>query len=230
MKKSIFFIVFISFSASMLGQVYEVGISLGGTNYVGDIGRTNYIYPNKPAGAVFFKYNWNPRIALRATYSYLPIQGDNKNADRDLPLSNGIDISNFSFENTINELALGMEFNFYEYDLSSSDKTWTPYLLIELVAFNYKTVVSEPTPNVYNYGNKTSYSLPVSLGYKSKLFGNLAFAVEAKFRYTFEDDLDYSTSSIPSLNFGGTGNDWYMFTGVSLMYTFGRPACYTQGL
>jgi len=64
----------------MFGQEYGIGVSLGGTNYVGDIGSTSYINPNKPAGAVFFKYNYNPRIALKATFSYLPIIGDDANA------------------------------------------------------------------------------------------------------------------------------------------------------
>ena len=208
-----------------MGQVYEVGLSLGGTNYVGDIGRTNYIYPNKPAGALFFKYNWNPRIALRGTYSYLPIEGNDKNADTDFKQNRGL-----SFKNTIHELAVGMEYNFYEFDMSSEDKTWTPYILLELAAFNYKTPESEPQPRQYIYSNKTSYAIPFGVGFKSKLYGTLAFSVETKIRYTFEDDLDYSTSRIPSLDFEGTGNDWYMFTGFSLIYTFGRPACYTQGL
>lgn len=230
MKNSILFIVFVSFSSILLGQVYEAGISLGGTNYVGEIGRTNYIYPNKPAGAVFFKYNWNPRIALRATYSFLPIQGHNKNADRVLPLFNGLDISYRNFSNTIHEFALGMEFNFYEYDLSSEDKTWTPYILLELVGFNYSTISAETSPEVYEFSNKTSTAIPFGMGFKSKLFGDLAFAIEAKFRYTFEYDLDYTTTRVPSLDFGTNGKDWYMFTGVSLIYTFGRPACYTQGL
>lgn len=225
MKNSILFIVFVSFSSILLGQVYEAGISLGGTNYVGDIGRTNYIYPNKPAGAVFFKYNWNPRIALRATYSFLPIEGNDKNADTDFRQNRGL-----TFNNTIHEFALGMEFNFYEYDLSSADKTWTPYILLELVGFNYSTISAETSPGVYEYTNKTSAALPFGIGYKSKLFGDLAFAIEAKFRYTFEYDLDYTTTRIPSLNFGTDSKDWYMFTGVSLIYTFGRPACYTQGL
>ncbi|WP_435416349.1 DUF6089 family protein [Polaribacter aestuariivivens] len=225
MKNRILFIIFISFSPILLGQVYEVGLSLGGTNYVGDIGRTNYIYPNKPAGALFFKYNWNPRIALRGTYSYLPIEGNDKNADTDFKQNRGL-----SFKNTIHELAVGMEYNFYEFDMSSEDKTWTPYILLELAAFNYKTPESEPQPRQYIYSNKTSYAIPFGVGFKSKLYGTLAFSVETKIRYTFEDDLDYSTSRIPSLDFEGTGNDWYMFTGFSLIYTFGRPACYTQGL
>lgn len=230
MKNNILFIIFVSFSSIILGQVYEVGMSLGGTNYVGEIGRTNYINPNNLGAAVFFKYNWNPRIALRATYSYLPIQADNKNVDRVLNSSNGVDVSNYNFKNIINELAVGMEFNFYEYDLSSDDKTWTPYILLELAAFNYSHVVSEPSPNIYNYDYKTSYTVPVSVGFKSKLADDFAFAIEAKFRYTFEDDLDFLSNNIASLNFNRPGKDWYMFTGVSLIYTFGRPACYTDGL
>ena len=225
MKNSILFIILISISNILLGQVYEMGVSVGGTNYVGDIGRTNYIYPNKIGGAGFIKYNWNPRIALKATFSHLPIEGNDKNADNSFRVTRGL-----NFKNTINELALGMEYNFYEYDLSSEDKTWTPYILIELAAFNYNTVIAEPTPNQYIYDNKTSYAIPFGVGYKSKLSGALAFSIEAKFRYTFEDDLDYSTSRIPSLDFGSNGKDWYMFTGFSLIYTFGRPACYTQGL
>ncbi|QTE22257.1 DUF6089 family protein [Polaribacter cellanae] len=225
MKNSILFIVFVSFSSILLGQVYEIGVSVGGSNYVGDIGRTNYIYPNRPAGAVFFKYNWNPRMALRATYSYLPIQGDDVNADTDFKQNREL-----NFKNTIHELAAGMEYNFYEFDMSSKDKTWTPYILVELAAFRYKSAQAEPQPGEYVFTNKTSYAVPIGVGFKSKLYDALAFSVEAKFRYTFVDDLDYSTPSIPSLNFGGTGNDWYMFTGFSLIYTFGRPACYTEGL
>ena len=43
----------------------------------------------------------------------------------------------------------------------------------------------------YIYGRKTSYAIPLGIGYKSKLYGTLAFAIETKFRYTFEDDLDF---------------------------------------
>ncbi|PQJ77638.1 hypothetical protein BTO16_15530 [Polaribacter glomeratus] len=208
-----------------MAQVYEIGISVGGANYVGDIGRTTYIYPNKVAGAAFFKYNKNPRMALRATYSYLPISANDLDADTDFRRDRGL-----SFNNTINELAVGLEFNFYEYDLSSPGKTWTPYILLELAAFNYKYIASEPQPDQYEYNSKNSFSVPFGVGFKSKLAGSFAFALETKFRYTFEDDLDYNNEKIAKLNFGGTGNDWYMFTGFSLIYTFGRPACYTNGL
>ncbi|WP_439130675.1 DUF6089 family protein [Polaribacter sp.] len=224
MKKQILIIVFVCFASVLSGQVYEVGVFLGGSNYIGDIGSTNYIYPNKPAGAVFFKYNKNPRIAYRATYSFLPITGNDLEADTDFKQNRGL-----RFTNTIHELAVGIEYNFYEYDLSTPGKTWTPYITLDLAAFNYNYIVAEPTPNQYEYDTKNAITIPFGIGYKSKLLGNLAFAVETKFRYSFADDLDYTTEKIADLNFGGTGNDWYTFTGISLIYTFGRPPCYTTG-
>jgi hypothetical protein len=225
MKNSIIFIVLINFSCIIHGQVYEAGVFFGGSNYIGDIGRTNYIYPNKFAGGLIFKYNWNPRIALRTTYSYLPIEASDLEADTDFKRARGL-----QFKNTIHELAVGLEYNFYEYDLSSDDKTWTPYILLELAAFNYNYVVSEPVPNQFNYDSKNAFAIPFGFGIKSKLIGDLAIAFETKFRYTFNDDLDYTTPTIPRLNIGGTNSDWYVFTGVSFLYTFGRPACYTKGL
>lgn len=213
------------FSNIALGQLYEAGIAVGGSNYVGDIGRTNYIYPNKLAGAFIFKYNWNPKIALRASYSYLPIEANNLDADTDFRRSRGL-----TFKNTINELAVGLEYNFYEYNLSEIDKTWTPYILLELAAFNYNYVVSETAPQQYVFDTKNGFAIPFGFGLKSKLIGDFAFAIETKFRYTFDDDLDYTTETIQNLNFGGNNSDWYMFTGVTLIYTFGRPPCYTNGL
>ena len=104
----------------MFGQEYEIGVSLGGTNYVGDIGSTSYINPNKLAGTVFFKYNYNPRVALKATYSYLPIAGDDAKAGSDFRNNRALGFSNtinLGFSNTINEVALGLEFNFLHFML-----------------------------------------------------------------------------------------------------------------
>lgn len=208
-----------------MAQVNEVGFFVGGSNYVGDIGRTNYIYPNKLAGGLIYKWNWNPRMALRGTFSYLPIAGDDKNASTDFKRERG-----YKFNNTINEFAVGLEYNFYEYDISTSEKSATPYILIEFASFQYKSAQEVASNGTITYTNKTSYAIPFGVGYKSKLYGAFAFAIEAKVRYTFEDDLDYTTGRFPALDFGSKGNDWYAFTGVSLVYTFGRPACYTKGI
>ena len=233
MKHRILFILFLSFYSTLVGQVYEIGFSVGGTNYVGDIGSTKYIQPNQLAGNIFFKYNYNPRIAFKGTYSYLPIEGSDANADTPFRIDRNLP----SFSNTIHELAAGMEYNFYEYDLSSSAKSWTPYLLIELAAFNYNAITSQKDKNgngmidldEYQYARKTKFAVPIGIGFKSLLSGAFAFAFETKIRYTFVDDLDKVSGDNRDLKIEGNGNDWYVFTGASLIYTFGRPSCYTRG-
>ena len=234
MKSWIVCILFISFSPILMSQVYEIGFSVGGTNYVGDIGSTRYIQPNQLAGNVFFKYNYNPRIAFKGTYSYLPIKGDDATADTPFRINRNTPA--ISFSNTIHELALGMEFNFYEYNSSSSTKNWTPYLLIELAAFNYDAIEKEEDlnengqidANEYQYDRKTRIAIPIGVGFKSILSGPIAFALETKIRYTFEDDLDKVAGNNRDLKIEGNSNDWYVFTGVSLIYTFGRPSCYAR--
>lgn len=223
MKKCFFYILFLCFSTISLAQINEIGVFAGGTNYVGDIGSTNFILPNNFGAGIIYKWNWNPRVALRGTLSTLKISGNDLQSDNIVRQNRG-----YKFTNTVNELAVGLEYNFFEYDLSSEDKYDTPYLLLELAAFNYKKVVSQTVTGQFLYTNTTSYSIPFGIGYKRRLAGKFAFAIEAKARYTFTDDLDYTTNTLTALRFGGLANDWYFFTGVSLVYTFGRPACYVN--
>ena len=96
--------------------------------------------------------------------------------------------------------------------------------LLELVGFNY-TVFNNITSIDES---KKTFAIPFGIGIKSKLIGPFAIAFETKFRYTFDDDLDNRQSSVGVI--GGTNSDWYVFTGFSFLYTFGRPACYTNGL
>ena len=196
---------------------------IGGSNYVGDIGKTNYINPNAFAGGLIYKWNLNPRIAFRGNLNYIPI------AAKDSESENLVrKVRDLKFNNTISELALGIEYNFYEYDLSNPEKSSTPYILLQAAAINYKSTSSEIAVGSYNYSRKTTYSIPFGVGFKGALLGKLAYALETRFTYLLEDDLDYSTKRIPSLNFGSNTNDWYVFTGFSIVYTFGRPACYSE--
>ena len=223
MKKRFLIVLGICFSTISLAQINEIGVFVGGTNYVGDIGRTNYIYPNNIGGGFIYKWNWNPRVALRGTFSMLKISGNDADATSLLRKARG-----YKFSNTIKEMALGMEYNFFEYDLSSYDKIFTPYILLEVAAFNYKRPFVQTVTGQFLYTDKTSYAIPFGIGIKGKLSGKLAYALETKARYTFADDLDFTTPRFAALNFGGTGNDWYFFTGFSIVYTFGRPACYVN--
>lgn len=222
MSKHFVFYIVMFFTSSLWAQMHEVGVFIGGSNYIGDIGNESYIYPNELGGGILYKRNINTRIALRATFTRLSISAndaDSENAIRQL--------RNYSFTNTINELGLGMEFNYFNYDITYYEESHTPYLLFEVVAFNYNVVSSETSPNNYEYQSKTSFAIPFGIGYKAKLFDKFAVAAEIKARYTFVDNLDYNNSTIQRLKFGNPdSNDWYVFTGISIVYSFGRPPCY----
>lgn len=223
MEKYIKFLLFICFSSNCLSQINEVGFFAGGVNYVGDVGSTNYIQPNDYGGSILYKYNLNPRIALRGTYSHFSLQGNDADSDNRIRQERGV-----SFKNLVNEFAVGIEYNFYEYNLSSQDKTNTPYILLQIAALDYQTPRLQNSDGRFIFTRNTSVSIPVGLGFKTKVYGKIACAIETTFRYTFTDKLDFTSDKFSELDFGGSSNDWYMFTGVSLVYTFGRPPCYAD--
>lgn len=93
-----------------------------------------------------------------------------------------------------------------------------------------------------------NFSLPIGVGYKIKFNYNWVLAAEVGFRYTNSDKLDYSeytfnrnlydqngnlreeVDATKYLDYQRIGNisntDWYVFSGLSLTYAFGRPPCY----
>jgi len=222
MLKRFLFVLIIGMTTFTNAQINELGVFFGGSNYIGDIGSTNYVNPNDYAFGVIYKYNINPRIALRGTFTYAKVSADDSNSQNIARQQRDL-----NFTNTIKELAVGVEFNYFEYDLSTRDMSQTPYILLEVAAYNFNIAKSQTAPNEYEYGNNTSFSIPFGLGYKTRIVGNFAGAIEVGVRYTFTDELDYNHEMINALNFGNpNNNDWYVFTGINLVYTFGRPACY----
>ena len=222
MKKNILLITFICITITSKSQINEIGLFLGASNYIGDVGPEYYINPNNFMAGVIYKWNMNPRIAIRGTFTFAQVSSNDKNATNQERNLRGI-----RFTNRIKELALGMEINYFEYNLDDYKKTHTPYLLFEIAAFNYNVVTKEKAPKEYEYESKTSFAIPFGIGYKTRLFYDFAIAFEIRARYTFVDDIDYNNDTINSLTFGNpTSNDWYILSGISIVYSFGRPACY----
>ena len=223
MKKHLILLLFICVSSNCLSQINEIGFFIGGVNYVGDVGTTNYIRPNNTGGTILYKYNLNPRIAIRGNFSYFNLLGNDADSENKIRQQRGE-----SFKNSINEFAVGIEYNFYKYDLSSRDHISTPYILLQMAAVDYETPRLQNPDSSYKFTRNTSVSIPFGVGFKTKVYGKIAFAIETTFRYTFTDELDYSTNRFSDFDYAGTSNDWYMFSGISLVYTFGRPACFAD--
>jgi len=223
MIKHLILLLFICVSSNCLSQINEIGFFIGGVNYVGDVGTTNYIRPNNTGGTILYKYNLNPRIAIRGNFSYFNLLGNDADSENKIRQQRGE-----SFKNSINEFAVGIEYNFYKYDLSSRDHISTPYILLQMAAVDYETPRLQNPDSSYKFTRNTSVSIPFGVGFKTKVYGKIAFAIETTFRYTFTDELDYSTNRFSDFDYASTSNDWYMFSGISLVYSFGRPACFAD--
>ena len=223
MKKYLTLLIFICSTNILISQSHELGVFFGGSNYIGDIGSTTYLNPNNIGGGVIYKYNLNPRIALRAAWTQIGISGDDADSSNDFRVNR--QTPSLNFNNSITELALGVEFNFFEYNTRKPQSHYTPYILLEFANFYY-TTIEEQTTTTVTYENTSSFSIPVGLGFKGHLSYHLAYAIETAIRFTFVDDIDDTVRNAGNINFQGFGNDYYVFTGVSLVYTFGRPSCY----
>jgi hypothetical protein len=214
MKKIVIILFFFCCSAPIFSQINEVGIFGGGSNYIGDIGRTNYIYPNSYAVGAVYKWNMHPNFSLRANYTYSKIVGDDAQSNNSFRKIRGL-----SFSNDIHELVAGIEYHFFKYNLSKTGHTNTPYLFVEAGAVNYGTAA----------GRSFNYSMPFGAGFKTILAPSVGIGFEAGFRYTFKDDIDgypFDTQSA-NVQINPNNNDWYVFTGITLVFAFGREGCYT---
>ncbi|MRI62569.1 hypothetical protein EDM00_00950 [Ornithobacterium rhinotracheale] len=263
------------------GQRHELGVFLGGTNAISDIGRTDYInpMPKKVNGSfkvpatfgLIYRRNLNPQQSLRFGLTYASFIDSDYLAVEEYRRYRGL-----SYTNSLLELSTLFEYNFFPIN-TEQRSAHSPYIFAGLAGFmhpkpkyevyyqnyedntenraGYQTVVKE------NNGNQLSMSIPFGVGYKVKFNWNWILSAEVGFRPTFVDNLDMAwveegdvetfkqvgltyagaTLTEEQLNadlekktkeiiekrqLGDTKNDWYVFTGFTLTYTFGRPACF----
>ncbi|MFL2638625.1 MAG: DUF6089 family protein [Flavobacteriaceae bacterium] len=246
MFRKIIYVV-ILMACNLSAQENEIGIFFGGTNYIGEIGPTTYIDPFKYEGSrrklfqnlsssnyvigILYRKNFNNRIAARAQLNYAKI-GSND-------LWNGS--SKYrkerkkSFSNTISgEITLGIDFNFFEFDLKSDGLEMTPYIhtglsFLRFDALHYPIGVN----SAKKYSNESTFAIPITVGYKLKPLRDFIIAFEISARHSFTDNLDGSYPQYENMaqysqkSFGSNlSQDWYVFTGFTLTYSFGFEPCY----
>lgn len=210
-------LMFIS-NIPVFSQIYEVGAFVGGSNLISDVGKTDYISPNRFAIGAVVKWNRSPRYAYRASFTYSRVTADDADSDIGKRKQRG-----FRFTNSVKEASAGMEFNFFDFDLHEYGFTHTPYVYSGLSFFQFGTLT----------GNDTSFAIPMVVGYKVKMNERFILALEVGARYTFTDNLDLSnpndSDTFDGQNFGNVkSNDWFVFTGFTLTYTFGKRPCYCR--
>lgn len=219
-------VVFLLVFGQISAQTYEIGVFGGGTNNIGDVGRTNYIWPSGPAFGGIFKWNKSSRYAWRASMIYGKFTADDSKSDMSSRQQRGYVITN-----SILETSAGLEFNFVEYNLHKLGPAFTPYLYTGVTYFryNYNYFDAGQVQEINNGQKDGSFAIPMTVGAKLRLNQFLILGAEIGARYTFTDNLDGSNpegSNEESYQFGNIfSNDWYVFSGITLTYTFKRKPC-----
>lgn len=233
MKHLILLIFMFACFKSALSQTFEVGPFIGGANYIGDVGNAAFINPNTLVAGGIAKWNRSDRHSYRLSLLYANIAADDSKSNEVRRQQRG-----YSFSNHIAEISLGIEFNFFEFDLSKPSEQRSPYLYTGITYFNSKHhYLSADLPNrgtLEPQGDNWEFAIPMVLGYKQTISQKIIAAFEIGARYTFTDNIDGSNPQEllgrrdPPREFGNTNTkDWYVFSGVSLTFTFGKKPCYS---
>lgn len=212
---------------TLQAQTYEVGVMLGGANYIGDVGNTTYISPNELAIGGIVKWNRSERHSFRASLLYTRLSADDADSDEARRNQRG-----YKFDNSLLEGSLGLEFTFKEWSLHNFEPQFTPYLYTGITGFLSHDLALSGNGELTERRRNIDFAIPMVFGLKWSIATKFVLGLEVGARYTFTDNLDGSTpeefdggENLPSFGNPNT-NDWYMFTGITLTYTFGRKPCY----
>lgn len=202
-------------------QRHEIGIQLGTSNLVGDIGKTKYLnpFPNNMDNisndglpfyaALMYRMNFNPYQSLRFRFAYNHVQFNDKYAQEYYRQNRG-----YSGTNSVYELSAIFDYNFLPVN-DEQRSMLSPYIFgglsglffsnTQITAvndFNRDSSGNAITPTSdedfntnFTYGKsatKFSVAIPFGVGLKYKFNYNWAIFGELMFRATFTDAIDYS--------------------------------------
>lgn len=226
-----FIILILCVLASQLSssQIYEIGFYAGGSNLIGDVGATKYISPNQPAFGGVFKWNRSPRHSYRLSVIFTELNAEDAKSDDPRRIQRDL-----TYSANLLEIALGMEFTFFDFNLHYDGNKSTPYLFAGISFGKHDNHYFRNGVQTFENTSSWAAGIPMAIGFKTTITDHILIAAELGARYTFSDELDGSMPENPSLanySFGNlNNNDWYMFTGITLTYTFARKPCYCDFL
>ena len=178
-------------------QRSELGFGVGGSFYMGEINPKRVFYKTRFAGSLFYRYNFDTRMALRAGASYGQIMA----FDEDFGNPRGL-----NFKSDLWEVSALLEVNFLNFFTGSHQHRITPYL-----TFGAAMAVTDPEGRWTNphtgsvewvplrplrtEGQEEAYSrfqfvVPMGLGVKFSVCRFMSIGVEWTMRLAFTDYLD----------------------------------------
>lgn len=184
----------------------ELGITGGGSYYLGDLNKIPFI-GTKIAFGAFYRHTIDSRFSVRGNFNYGRLAGDASEVKFDFP-------KNYTFNNAFYELNGQLEFNFMPYTPTNKKTKFTPYVSAGAGLMYYP-----------KGARKFMINIPFGIGAKYNIYKNFMVGADIGMRKTLRDDLDYLAAYYPSPmqnNYAGT-KDWFSVFGVYLSYKIKYP-------
>ena len=201
------------------GQTHEAGISIGVSNFLGDLGkkepRARSYFGDieaslfKPAVGIFYRNTFNHWVAFRGAFTYTQFEGDDKLANTKELRDDAWyrNYRNLHFKSHAFEVSAMVEVNLMKYVPGSSRFKFAPYVFtgIAMLRFNPKAkyygewVELQPIgtegQGMPQYPDRHKYSLfqptlPIGIGLKYNINKYLSLGIEFGHRFTFTDYID----------------------------------------
>ncbi|WP_379968182.1 DUF6089 family protein [Epilithonimonas sp. UC225_85] len=197
------FIALFCFMSFANAQRHEIGVQLGMSNLVGDIGRTNYVL-QKPVGSIsdyglpfygglMYRMNFNPYQTVRLNLGFSNIQFDDRYA-----AENYRRVRQLRGTNSVFSADLLFEYNFLPVN-EEQVSMLSPYVFggvsgLYMEASKPELIINSASNVIVSYSKDKAFTmaLPVGVGLKYKFNYNWALSGEFTFRPTFSDKVDYS--------------------------------------
>lgn len=199
------------------GKPIEFGVTLGASNYMGDLSEFVAFNETHPMGGLICRFNVSDFLTLRGNALFGQISGDDKNYDSD-PFRKQ---RNLNFRSNIVEFSGCVEWNLLGFGETQRSTPMSPYLFagIGVFKFNpktqffYNSAIHDVSLQRYNeqwielqplgtegqettkFNDRKRYSLtqisiPLGIGFKRQWDDLWAWGVEFGARKTFTDYLD----------------------------------------
>jgi hypothetical protein len=181
----------------------DFGVFGGVSSYIGDINPNRLLYSPLPAAGIFYRYNLNPRQAIRTSLIAGGLRGNDHDFNNAFQEARGASFSGF-----VGEWAAQFEFNFFSYSTRGKRWNYSPYIAGGAGVAFINTAVTTYQPVI-----------PFSIGFKINFYKNFGLEAEYGFRKTFYDNFDGLKDLIAPSDYSWLhNNDWYTFTGISLTW------------
>ncbi len=203
--------LFVVFFMLLCGQLHaqqhnhrsrsEMGVLMGGANYIGDLNSYNPVYNIQPAFGFIYRYNVHSRFCWRGSVLYGSVAAKDADAKEDLLINR-----NLSFQSEIYEVGGGIEFSYLPFQIGHDKYRGTAYLLAGLSLFHmnptteYNGEIIELQPlgtegqgsslNSESHYGLTQLSIPLGIGLKFSVGKRSTIGLEYGIRKTFTDYLD----------------------------------------